>query len=94
MSWFKRKAAPAVEQPSDPVAESPSDVQLAVNSLNSSGRFSEPIESREVAGGFEVTGIPTYDEHLWVAAVGFLETLTGSEFSRGSSRVGLIFIRG
>jgi len=43
---------------------------------------------------FEVTGIPTDDDDVWVAAVGFIETVTDFEFARESSRGGLIFIRG
>jgi hypothetical protein len=94
MSWFKRKTAPAAEQESDPVTESPSGVQLAVDSLNSIGRFASVIEAREVDGGFEVTGIPTDDRRRWVDAVGFIEIVTNSEVTRESSRGGLIFVRG
>lgn len=95
MSWFKRKTLAVAEQAAavvETVITPQSDVPLAVDSLNSRGRFASVIEVREVPGGFEVTGIATDDDHVWVAAVGFIETLIDSEFARGSSGGGLIFL--
>lgn len=52
MSWFKRKVTPVAEDLIEPVEEPHSDVQLAVDSLMSSGRFNGPtIDYRTVDGG-------------------------------------------
>ena len=94
MSWFKRKATPVAEDLIEPVEEPQSDVQLAVDSLMSSGRFDgSALDFRETDGGFELRGLPTEDRDLWVAAVAFVETLTESELSRVLSSGAVLFVR-
>lgn len=94
MSWFKRKATPVIEEAADPAEEPQSDLQLAVDSLVSSGRFDGAVlDYRETDGGFELRGLPTDDHDLWLAAVAFVETLTDSRSTRALSSGALLFVR-
>lgn len=94
MSWFKRKVTPVAEDLIEPVEVPQSDVQLAVDSLVSSGRFDgSVIDYRSADGGFELRGLPTDDHDLWLAAVAFVETLTDSRCTRTLSSGALLFVR-